>query len=285
MHDRSVLEEAITIAHDAGRIVARDFPRFALDHVGFKGAVNPVTETDMAAEELILERLQDAFPTHRILAEEAGGDEWRDPGPPIWLIDPLDGTNNFAHGFPHVGVSLALIEERRPVLGVIHDPLRRETFVATAGGGAYLNGEPIQVTRVEHLADAFLATGFPYDRRTAPDNNVQRLDHFLRRSQGVRRAGAAVLDLAYVACGRLDGFWEIRLHPWDVAAGILIVREAGGRVTDFSNGPDCLSGQRILASNGHIHEQMLQVIHRGAAASCPDPPLAGGEAKPNTVGP
>lgn len=285
MDDRSVLDEAISIAHQAGCIVARDFPRSALHHVGFKGAVNPVTETDTAAEELILDRLHAAFPAHRILAEEAGGDEWRDPGPPIWLIDPLDGTNNFAHGFPHVGLSLALLKDQQPVLGVIHDPLRQETFAATVGGGGYLNGELIRVTSVEHLADAFLATGFPYDRRTAPDNNVQRLDHFLRRSQGVRRAGAAVLDLAYVACGRLDGFWEIRLHPWDVAAGILLVREAGGRVTDFSGGPDCLSGHRILASNGHIHEQMLQVIHRGAAAPRPHLSHPGGEAKPNAVGP
>jgi myo-inositol-1(or 4)-monophosphatase len=284
MHDRSVLDKAIAIARQAGRIVARDFPRYALHYVDFKGAVNPVTETDTAAEELILDGLQAAFPAHRILAEEAGGDEWRDAGPPIWLIDPLDGTNNFAHGFPHVGISLALVEEQQPVLGVIHDPLRQETFAATVGGGAYLNEEPIHVTSVEKLADAFLATGFPYDRRTAPDNNVQRLDHFLRRSQGVRRAGAAVLDLAYVACGRLDGFWEIRLQPWDVAAGVLIVREAGGRVTDFSAGPGCLSGQRIVASNGHIHEQVLQVIHQGAAAPRPHPSPPGGESKPNAVG-
>jgi myo-inositol-1(or 4)-monophosphatase len=284
MHDRSVLDETIAIAHAAGRIVARDFPPSALDRVAFKGAVNPVTETDTAAEELILDRLRAAFPHHRILAEEAGGDEWRDPGPPIWLVDPLDGTNNLAHGFPHVGVSLALVEEQQPILGVIYDPLRQETFAATAGGGAYLNGESIHVTGVEHLADAFLATGFPYDRRTAQDNNVQRVDHFLRRSQGVRRAGAAVLDLAYVACGRFDGFWEIRLHPWDVAAGILIVREAGGRATDFSGGPDCLSGQCILASNGRIHGEMLQVLERGAAAPRPHPAPPEGEPRSNTVG-
>jgi myo-inositol-1(or 4)-monophosphatase len=270
MDDRSVLDEAITIAREAGRMVASDFPRSALNHVGFKGAVNPVTETDKAAEALIVNRLRVAFPGCRILAEEAGGDEWRDAGPPIWLIDPLDGTNNFVHGFPYLGISLALVEEQQPVLGVIHDPLRRETFAAKAGDGAYLNGESIRVSVVDDLADAFLATGFPYDRRTAADNNAQRLDHFLRRSQGVRRAGAAVLDLAYVACGRLDGFWEIRLHPWDVAAGILMVREAGGRATDFSDGPDCLSGERILVSNGHIHQQMLQVIHQGAAAPLPE---------------
>jgi myo-inositol-1(or 4)-monophosphatase len=205
------------------------------------------------------------------LAEESGGDEWRDDGPPIWLIDPLDGTNNFAHGFPHVGVSLALVREQQPFVGVIYDPLRDETFAATVGGGAALNGDPIHVSDVDDLAKAFLATGFPYDRRTAPDNNVERLDHFLRRSQGVRRAGAAVLDLCYVACGRFDGFWEIRLHPWDVAAGVLIVREAGGRATDFSGGLGCLSGRRIQASNGRIHEQMLEVIHQGAAAPSPEP--------------
>jgi len=269
MDYRAVLERAVIIAQEAGDIVARDFPRSSLGQVRFKGSVNPVTETDNAAEALIRDRLQDVFPDHRILAEEGGGDVWTAPGAPIWLVDPLDGTNNFAHGFPQVGVSMALLQEQQPVVGVVYDPLREEVFAATVGGGATLNGESIHVTDVEDLADAFLATGFPYDRRTAPDNNVERLDHFLRRSQGVRRAGAAVLDLSYVACGRLDGFWEIRLHPWDVAAGILIVREAGGRVTDFDGGPGCISGQRIVASNAHIHEQMLRVIREGAAAPLP----------------
>jgi myo-inositol-1(or 4)-monophosphatase len=272
----AALEQATAIAHEAGGIVARDFPRGSLDRVRFKGSVNPVTETDNAAEALIRDRLQEGFPDHRILAEEGGGDAWREPGAPIWLVDPLDGTNNFAHGFPQVGVSLALLEDKQPVVGVIYDPLREETFSATAGGSATLNGEPIYVTDVEELADAFLATGFPYDRRTAPDNNVERLDHFLRRSQGVRRAGAAVLDLSYVACGRFDGFWEIGLHPWDVAAGILIVREAGGTATAFEGGPDCVSGQRIVVSNGHIHGQMLEVIRDGAAAPLPGPVEATG---------
>ncbi len=264
------LATATSIAHEAGEIVRDAFPRQALSHVGLKGAVNPVTETDEAAEARIVSRLRDAFPDHRILAEEGGGDDWRAPGPPIWLIDPLDGTNNFAHGFPHAAISLALVEDGRPVVGVAYDPLRDETFAATAGGGARLNGNPITVTAVERLADGFLATGFPYDRRTAADNNVARLDHFLRRSQGVRRAGAAVLDLAYVACGRLDGFWEIRLKPWDVAAGILLVQEAGGRVTDFDGGADYLSGEHIVASNGRLHEEMLHVIREGASAPLPD---------------
>jgi len=265
------LERAVVVAREAGELVACDFPLGAMDQVGFKGSVNPVTETDAAAERLIRERLRDEFPGHRILAEEGGGDAWREPGPPIWLVDPLDGTNNFAHGFPQVGVSLALVTEQQPLVGVVHDPLRGETFTAVAGAGATLNDRPIHVTEVADLADAFLATGFPYDRRTARDNNVDRLDHFLRRSQGVRRAGAAVLDLCYVACGRFDGFWEIRLHPWDVAAGILIVREAGGHATDFAGTLDCVSGRRIVASNGHIHEQMLRVIAEGADAPLPEP--------------
>ncbi len=305
----TVLQAALAIAREAGALVREAFPPTALTHIGFKGAVNPVTETDTAAEELIVARLRAAFPGHRILAEEGGGDEgilnmFRSPvpggvpedgdasgGQPIWLIDPLDGTNNFAHGFPHVGISLALLasqyapsprprgrEQWEVVVGVIHDPLRGETFAATAGGGATLDGQPIRVSDVEHLAGAFLATGFPYDRRTAPDNNTERLDHFLRRSLGVRRAGTATLDLAYVACGRLDGFWEIRLKPWDVAAGALLVREAGGKATDFQGGPNCLSGEFIVASNGRIHDQMLRVIREGAAAPRPKdaPPRSGG---------
>jgi len=268
--DHTVLEKAISISHEAGVIVRKSFPMTALTHIGYKGPVNPVTDTDTAAEVLIIERLRAAFPDHRILAEESGGDEWRDPGPPIWVIDPLDGTNNFAHGYPHIGISIALVANGEPVIGVIHDPLRGETFAAMAGGGAICNGRPIHVSPVDRLARAFLGTGFPYQRRTAEDNNVERLDHFLRRSQGVRRAGAAVLDLAYVACGRLDGFWELQLHPWDVAAGILIVREAGGQVTDAQGTPDCLSGEFIVTSNGLIHDEMLTVIHKGAAAPVPD---------------
>jgi myo-inositol-1(or 4)-monophosphatase len=255
-----VLQTAIPIAHEAGAIIRRAFPRSVLSSINYKGDVNPVTETDVEAEKHIIRRLRAAFPDHRVFAEESGGDAWQSPGPPIWLIDPLDGTNNFAHGFPHVAVSLALVTDGEPVVGVIYDPLRDETFAAVAGGGATLNGEPIRVSSISDLADAFLATGFPYDRRTATDNNVERMGRFVRRALGVRRAGAATLDLAYVACGRLDGFWEIRLAPWDVAAGILLVREAGGRATDFEGTPNCLSGAAIVASNGLIHDQMLEVV-------------------------
>jgi myo-inositol-1(or 4)-monophosphatase len=273
MNDEAILHTAIAVAHEAGALVRQAFPQTALAQVDLKGAVNPVTETDKAAEALIIERLREAFPDHRILAEETHGDDWRawdEPGPPIWLIDPLDGTVNFAHGFPFVSVSLALLVEGKPAVGVVYDPLRDETFAARAGGGTTRNGQRVRVSPVERLADAFLATGFAYDRRTAVDNNTQRLDHFLRRSQGVRRAGSAAMDLSYVACGRLDGFWEKGLHPWDVAAATLIVQEAGGRVTDFDGGPNYLSGEFFLASNGLIHDEMLRVIRERAFAPLPD---------------
>ncbi|MFN2271248.1 MAG: inositol monophosphatase family protein [Anaerolineae bacterium] len=273
MNDEAILHIAIAVAHEAGAIVRQAFPQTALTQVDLKGAVNPVTETDKAAEALIIERLREAFPDHRILAEETHGDDWRawdEPGPPMWLIDPLDGTVNFAHGFPFVGVSLALLAEAKPAVGVVYDPLRDETFAASAGGGTTRNGRRVRVSPVGRLADAFLATGFAYDRRTAVDNNTQRLDHFLRRSQGVRRAGSAAVDLSYVACGRLDGFWEKGLHPWDVAAATLIVQEAGGQVTDFDGGPNYLSGEFFLASNGLIHDEMLRVIREGALAPLPD---------------
>ncbi len=265
MNYEQILSIAISTAHEAGAVIRRAFPRTALSHVGFKGEVNPVTETDTASEAIIVSRLREFFPDHRILAEESGGDDYRRSGPPIWVIDPLDGTNNFAHGFPLLCVSIAMVEDGRPVVGVVHDPLHGETFAATAGGGAFLDGQPMHVSPVETLDRAFLATGFPYDRRTAADNNVARLDRLVRHSLGVRRGGAAALDLAYVAAGRFDGFWEIRLAPWDVAAGILLVREAGGRATDFDGEPDCLSGEQIVASNGHIHDQILQHIRQGGA--------------------
>ncbi len=255
------------IAREAGALVRE---RFGAPHrVRFKGVVDPLTEADETSERWIVRRLREAFPAHRLLAEETGGAPWNSPGP-LWIIDPLDGTNNFAHNFPHIALSIALVVDGRPVVGVIYDPLRDECFSAWRGGGAWFNGERMHVSRVGRLRDAFLATGFPYDRRTAADNNTRLLDHFLRRSQGVRRAGAATLDLAYVACGRFDGYWEPRLKPWDVAAGILLVEEAGGKVSDYAGRPNPLSGESVVASNAAIHEAMLYVIRYGEAAPHPD---------------
>jgi len=274
MTDAQTLEIAVRIAQEAGALVRQ---RFGQQHeVTFKGAVDPVTEADQAAETLILTRLRAHFPHHAFHAEEGGGAAWQ-TGAPTWLIDPLDGTNNFAHNFPHVGISLGLVIAGEPVVGVIHDPLREETFAARRGAGATCNGQPLHVTSTATLAEAFLATGLPYERRVLADNNTRRLDHFARRCQGIRRAGAAALDLAYVACGRFDGYWEPLLKPWDVAAGILLVREAGGQVTDFTGGPEVLSGRELVASNGHIHAAMLRVIREGAAAPHPDWPALGGD--------
>jgi myo-inositol-1(or 4)-monophosphatase len=270
MDNRAILRTAIDIAHAAGQHVRERFPRVRVARVEFKGAVNPVTAADTSAEALIRRHLHRAFPDHLTLGEEEGGADWRATEGPLWVVDPIDGTANFAHGFPHVGISLALLVRGEPVVGVSHDPLLGETFAAYRDGGATLDGRPIAVSRTETLERSFLATGFPYDRRAAEDNNTRRLDHFLRRSQGVRRAGSAVLDLAYVACGRFDGFWEFRINPWDVAAGVLLVREAGGCVTDFEGGPDCVSGEYIVASNGRVHREMLRVIRQGADAPRPE---------------
>ena len=255
------------IAYEAGEIARAGFGKH--HEVQFKGEVDPVTEVDKAVEAHILRRLRAAFPTHQVLAEEQGGVSLQTTEP-LWVVDPVDGTNNYAHHFPHIGISLALLVAGQLELGVIYDPLRDELFSARRGQGATLNRESIQVSSVEQLSAAFLATGFPYNRRSAEDNNTRRLDHFLRRSQGVRRAGAAVLDLAYVACGRFDGFWELGLKPWDLAAGILLIAEAGGCVTDFSGLTLSLAGQSVVASNGQLHTAMLRVIAEGAAAPHPD---------------
>ncbi len=264
------LAVAIAIAREAGALVRQGFGK--VQRLEFKGAVNPVTETDTAAEALILSRLRAAFPEHAILGEETGGSPWNVPGP-IWLVDPLDGTNNFAHGFPHFAVSLGLMVGGELQVGVVYDPLRDELFAAQRGAGATLNGTSIRVSATARLTDAFLATGFGYNRRVAADNNTRMLDCFLRRSQGVRRAGSAALDMAYVACGRFDGYWESYLSPWDLAAGVLLVQEAGGRASDYGGGTAYLfSGREVLVSNGLIHAEMLRVLREGPAAPHPDFP-------------
>lgn len=231
--------------------------------IEFKGALDLVTETDREVEALVVARLRRAFPDHRIVAEEASAKAVigrPQPAEHVWYLDPLDGTTNFAHAYPHFAVSLAFARGADLMLGIVHDPVRRETFVARHGHGATLNGEPIAVSAVGDLDRALLGTGFPYDRREHLEFYLGFLADFMRRAQGVRRSGAASLDLCYVACGRLDGFWEWKLSPWDTAAGVLIVREAGGVVTDFQGGPFDLFGQQTQASNGRLHESMTRVL-------------------------
>jgi myo-inositol-1(or 4)-monophosphatase len=250
---------AVEAAEAAGRILLEKAREGFL--VEYKAAVNLVTDADRAAEQCIVSAIRRSFPDHRVLAEEgsAGGSS---PSPYQWIIDPLDGTTNFAHGFPFYSVSIALEYAGACVLGVVLDPVRRELFSAEVGTGAWLNGNSIRVSRTEKLDQALLVTGFAYDIRDNPDNN---LDHFTRLSlhaQGVRRTGSAALDLCYVAAGRFDGFWEVKLNPWDMAAGSVILREAGGLATSFEKTIFSIYGQQLVATNGLIHDEMLGLLNR-----------------------
>ena len=234
------------------------------DHVGgarevsYKGEINLVTEMDRRSERTVVGLLQARFPDHGILAEEETS--LRAHAEHQWIIDPLDGTTNYAHGYPNFAVSIALEFRGEGILGIVYDPMRDELFAAEKGGGATLNGTPIRVSTADRLIRALLATGFPYDRATSEKNNLNYFRALLMASQEVRRSGSAALDLCAVAAGRLDGYWELKLHPWDVAAGSLIVREAGGRVSDFTGTHFSIHDKEILASNGRIHEPMLEII-------------------------
>ena len=249
---------AVAAAQQAGKIIADAYrTEFRVDYKE-GAATNLVTEVDRRSEVAIVEALSKAFPDHRILAEE-GGEGSQRQSPYQWVVDPLDGTTNFAHGFPVFCVSIGLAAEGRIVLGVVYDPIRQELFEAQAGEGAFLNGERMRVSRASTLEKALLVTGFAYDQEGRRSN----LDHFSRfalRAQGIRRTGSAAIDLCYVASGRIDGFWELKLFPWDVAAGSLIVTEAGGLVTNFAGNPFSIYGNEILASNGLIHQAMIDVL-------------------------
>lgn len=249
---------AVAAAQQAGKII---MDAYRTDfRVDFKqGApMNLVTEIDRRSEHAIVEVLGAAFPDHRILAEE-GGESPRRDSPFRWLVDPLDGTVNFAHGFPAFCVSIGLEVEGRIVLGVVYDPLHRELFEAEVGKGAFLNGERLCVSGTATIDKALLVTGFSYDQE-GRRGNLMHFTRFALRTQGLRRMGSAALDLCYVAAGRVDGFWELKLCPWDVAAGSLIVTEAGGRVTDFKGHPFSVDGRETLASNGLVHQAMVEVL-------------------------
>ncbi len=225
--------------------------------VRHKGFRDLVSELDLASQERVVALIRAAFPDHHIWAEEdeTGGEL----SGPVWLIDPLDGTTNFVHGLPAYCVSVALSVDGELVVGAIYDPERDELFSAAAGQGAWLGDTAIAVSKAASLAEALLVTGFPYDVENHIEETMLRFRRALLASQGVRRLGSAAMDLAYVACGRMDAFWEAGLKPWDMAAGALIVREAGGAVSDLDGGEyDLLSG-RVLASNGRIHDQMIEI--------------------------
>ncbi len=224
--------------------------------------IDIVTDADRASEDLILGEIAKSFPDHDILAEEtvteSSGAKW------LWLVDPLDGTVNFAHGYPHFSISIALTRGDDLVAGMVYDPLRAESFYAFENQGAFLNGKSIAVSRAETLQTSIVATGFPYNRAYTEDNNVKEFTRVVTRVQGIRRAGSAALDLAYVACGRLDGFWELRLKPWDQGAGMLLVQEAGGRVSDGKGQPTHFRTSSITATNGLIHDELVRVLSRNS---------------------
>jgi myo-inositol-1(or 4)-monophosphatase len=248
---------AVDAARAAGRLLRDELS--GARRIAYKGSpTNLVTEMDQRAETLILGRLRGAFPDDAILAEEhgaAGGRSGR-----RWIVDPLDGTTNYAHGLPLFGVSIALEEARRLVLGVVYDPMRDELFVGERGGGATLNDAPIRVSATRSIDASLLVTGFPYNIRETADTNLPEYAAMSLRARAVRRLGSAVIDLAYVACGRFDGYWELRLGAWDVAAGAVLVDEAGGRITGVDGGALDVDAPTLLATNGLIHDAMLATL-------------------------
>ncbi|MCP4356769.1 MAG: inositol monophosphatase [Chloroflexi bacterium] len=263
MNLREVQTTAVTIAKEAGALLRDGFSQ-EKEIVEKSSALDWVTQFDQAAEELISRRLQSAFPDHTLVGEEGGaqnsGREY------TWYIDPLDGTTNFAHNFPVFCVSMALYAGVKPLVGVIYDPMRDECFTAVTNQGAFLitnnTTHPLRITQTDTLIRSLVATGFPYDRHMSEQNNINEFGRFLRQVHGMRRAGSAALDMAYVAAGRLDGYWEFKLNNYDVAAGILLVQEAGGTVTDMHGRPALIAPQvALVASNGVIHSQMLAVLH------------------------
>jgi myo-inositol-1(or 4)-monophosphatase len=256
--DPLLLATAVEAVLKAGDIQMASFGSSI--RVDKKGAIDLVTEVDLAVERMFRGLIAERFPDHRILAEELGTADESGPAPYRWIFDPLDGTTNYAHGLPVFSASLALERAGQLVLGVVYDPTRKELFTAERGGGALLNGAPIRVSSAQSLLDALLVTGFPYDVHQTVDEIVGLFGAFIGRAQAVRRLGSAALDLCYVASGRMDGFWERRLKPWDTAAGGLIVEEAGGQVTGMDGRPfNCRAGH-VVASNGRVHADMLKVI-------------------------
>jgi len=250
---------AIQAARKAGETLKKRLGRKRT--IGFKGVVNIVTDMDILSEKIIVDEIENYFPDHAFLAEERPATEKNSPF--LWIIDPLDGTTNYAHGFPVFSVSIALAKDREVVLGVVYDPTRDELFTAERGKGARLNGRKIRVSSEPDLSRSLLATGFPYDLRESRINNFDHFHNFAIRAQAVRRAGSAALDLCYVAAALFDGFWEMKLGTWDIAAGSLMVSEAGGEITDFLGKPPDLRGRHVLASNGKIHRAMLRIVKQG----------------------
>jgi len=252
----SDLDVALQAARAGAEVVRRGFA--TRPEIQLKGAVDPVTVVDKEAEEAVFAVLRELRPDDQVLGEESGGAGWDSDR--VWIVDPLDGTVNFIHGLPQVAVSVAVWEDGEPVAGVVVDVCRGEEFAATRGGGASLDGDPIHVSASEQMSDGLIATGFPYDRQEKADAYMGVVAGVLKEAQGLRRVGSAALDICWVACGRFDGYWEFSLAPWDMAAGVLILEEAGGRVTDHLERPYVLGSPVLVASNGRIHESLARIV-------------------------
>lgn len=253
------LSKAIDIAKEAGEVLKHYWGKLSyIEQKRFPWDL--VTEADKESEAVILNRLSTAFPSHAILSEESGTHSSQEKSPYCWVVDPLDGTTNYTHQYPWVSISIALLQDKAPIMGVVYNPIMGELFYTEIHKGAFLNNVPITVSQVNSLSLSLLATGFAYDRKENAENNYAEFCHMTHQSQGVRRGGSAALDLAYVAAGRLDGYWERGLNPWDIAAGILLIQEAGGKVTSYEGDPVDLYSGRLLASNGILHEVLIQEL-------------------------
>jgi myo-inositol-1(or 4)-monophosphatase len=252
-----IFNTAMDAALKAGNYLKSAFDKGT--EVEYKGAINLVTENDRQSQRIIGNIIRKNYPSHSILGEEDLKVENREDL--LWVIDPLDGTTNFARSLPAFCISIAFMKEGKTEVGIVHIPLLAETFHAIRGSGSFLNQRQIHVSKEDRISHSLLATGFPYDRRESKINNIEYFKRFIKRALGIRRMGSAAIDLCYTAAGRFDGFWELKLYPWDTAAGFLLVEEAGGRVTDFSGNQFDPFKKECLASNGAIHLQMLDIIH------------------------
>lgn len=268
IHRQDYLPPMQELAREAGSVLLSYFGKVAIE---YKGEVDLVTEADRSSEKLIVRRIRQQWPSHNVMGEEGSrtetGSDFR------WYVDPLDGTTNFAHGYPVFCVSIALEYKAERIAGVIYDPCRNEMFAAEKGAGATLNGRGIHVSKISRLAECLVATGFPSHKRHK-NPNIHFYHQITLRSHGVRRAGSAALDLCCVACGRYDAFWEFNLNPWDTAAGSLLVQEAGGRITNFTGGPFEISSREVLASNALVHDELLREfknIFEGRVEGIPSP--------------
>lgn len=258
-----MIQLAIEAALEAGKFLKESVGKVLEVERKFGQETNLVTQIDKKAEEIIINKIRGRYPDHDFLAEESGShnkqSEFR------WVIDPLDGTLNFTHGVPLFSVSIAVEVRGKVVAGVVYEPNLNELFTAEKGKGAFLNKKPIRVSRVNTLIESMMVTGFPYTIRDNPENAVQHFVNLLMKAQGIRRLGSAAVDLCYVACGRFEGFWEVSLSPWDMAAGVLLVEEAGGRFSDFHGKPSSIHTKQVLATNGLVHDKVVEILEQGLA--------------------